>query len=484
MNLLAWSQPKMLRTFLKDSVIYAIPAFVSRGLSLFLIPLYIRMLSPADYGSLDLLMVFANLVNLTIALEVSQGVARFYSDASDKAYKVAYASSAFWFTVFCYSLFMVLALSYSNTLSVWVMGRSGLKVTFQIGTVYIVLNGIFYLIQNQFRWELRSKHYGIVSLSVAFSTAVAALVFIYRLRWGLEGLLLGQVFGALVGVIYGLWHLRKSFRFHFNVARLREMLAFSFPLVPSGIAVFISTYIDRLMINYFLSVEDVGIYGLGFRLASIIGLVIVGFQGALTPLIYSHHRKIDTPHQLAQIFRIFLAFALFFYLALALFSRNILLIFSPPEYYGAAEIVPFLGLAILLMNMYIFAPGISITKKTHIILWINIMGAILNSFLNWFLIPLLGIFGAALATCIGSACVFIFYMLFSQKLYFVPHKFLKLVFAAALSVILALVGTQISTFLGFDIVIKLMLLTIFVTTVFKIGLISMSEITSATKFLR
>lgn len=427
----------LLRTFLRDSAVYAVPTFFSRGLYIILVPLYTRVLSPADFGSLDLLMVFAGLVNLTVALEVSQGVARYYVSEPDADRKVLYASTAFWFTVFCYTLFLIVALMFAPALSRLVMGAQGLENMFRIGTVSIWLNGIFYLVQGQFRWELRSKHYAAVSLLVTCVTAVVAVTLAYYFEWGFAGILCGSVAGALVGCVYGVWHLRNSFRPCFQMDRLKDMLRFSAPLVPSGIAVFVSLYVDRLMINHFLSLDEVGLYGIGFRLASTVGLVMVGFQAALTPLVYVHYREEQTPQQLALIFRWFLVFALLIYLFLSLFASEILHFITTPAYYSAATVVVYLVPAILLSNMYIFAPGISIAKKTHLILYINLCGAVLNAGLNWLLIPKLGITGAALATLLGYACVFAAYMSISQRLYFVPHQWRTLGIAVAGATVLA-----------------------------------------------
>ncbi len=427
----------MLRAFLKDGAIYAIPAFISRGLALFLVPLYTRVLSPADYGSLDLLVVFAGIISLTIALEVSQGVARFYADETDPQRKLLYASSAFWFTLACYSVFAIVALIFTDSLAPLIMGQTGLETAFQIGIAYIWVNGMFYLIQNQFRWELRSRHYAVVSLLMSFVTAGVSVWFAYGLRWGLEGLLLGLVVGSLVGTVLGLWWLRNSFRFRFDVARLREMLVFSTPLVFAGIAVWISLYIDRIMINHFLSIGEVGLYGIGYRLASVAGLVMVGFQSALTPLIYTYYREADTPYQLARIFRLFLFFALLVFLSLTFFATDILRLLVTEPFYGGAVVVVYLVPAILLANMYIFAPGIGIAKKTHFLIWINVGGALLNAALNYFLIPALGIAGAGLATLMGYLAVFTAYMLLSQKFYAVPHQWriisVAVVFAAVLA---------------------------------------------------
>jgi O-antigen/teichoic acid export membrane protein len=466
----------MIRSFIKDSAIYAIPSIVSRGLAIILIPLYTRVLTPADFGSFDLFIAFTTLINLTVALEISQGVARFYSSESNTTRRVSYASSAFWFTVCCYTFFLSVALIVNKELSYLVMGRSGMEPSFQVGVIYIFLNGIFYLIQNQFRWEFRSGHYAIVSLFVTIITAALAVFLTYFLAWGLYGLLLGMAGGVLVGCVYGLWHLQNSFRFQFHWSRLKEMLIFSAPLVPSGIAVFITLYIDRLMISHFLSLDDVGLFGIGYRFASMVGLVMVGFQGALTPLIYANHSDEKTPRKLAIIFRGFVAFSLLIFLSLCLFANEILYLMTTPDYYPAAAIIIFLTPAILLSNMYIFAPGIGIAKKTHLILYVNIVGATLNIILNWMLIPKFGISGAAIATLLSYASIFFVYMRLSQKLYFVPHKWRPIFFALIVTSLLAYWVPKLNMPFSLGIVLKLLIISLMCIFYVIVGLIKSSEI--------
>lgn len=466
----------MLKAFLRDSAIYAIPSIVSRGLAVILIPLYTRVLSPADYGSFDLLSAFAVLVNLTVALEVSQGVARFYSDEKDAERRVDYASSAFWFTIFCYTVFLIAALFFNKELSLLVMGRSGMETAFGVGVIYIFFNGVFYFIQNQFRWELRSSHYAIVSSIVTVATAVLAVILTYVWTWGLAGLLSGMAGGALAGVFYGLWHFRATFRFQFQWDRLREMLVFSVPLVPSGISVFVSQYIDRLMINHYLSLNDVGLFGIGFRVAGMVGLVIVGFQGALTPLIYAHHRNPSTPSQLARIFRIFVAFALLMFLVISIFAKNIMTVLTTPAYYDAANIVVFLIPAILLSNMYIFAPGTAIEKKTHIILWINVGGALLNVLLNAVLIPHFGIEGASVAKLISYGLVFGAYMWFSQQLYYVPHDWKSMMQATLFAGTVAYWISRIELSVAWVLPLKMMSIAAVILVILMTGLIRLSEL--------
>jgi O-antigen/teichoic acid export membrane protein len=426
----------LLRAFVKDGALYAIPSFLSRGLSLILVPLYTRVLSPSDYGSLDLLMTFAGVVNLTIALEVSQGVARFYASEPNPQRKVAYASSALWFTVAVYTLFAAAMLTVPG-LSTLIMGQRGLDLAFTVGIGYIWVNSIYYLIQNQFRWELRSVDYLVTSILMTLVTAGVAVVLTVVFRWGLVGLLVGSASGCTAATCVGLYRLRSSFRAVIDVRQLKQMLAFSTPLVVSGIAVWLNTYVDRLVIRHFLTIDDVGLYGVGYRIASVAGLVMAGFRGALTPLVYANFQKPDAPVQLARIFRCFVAVALTVFLMLTLFASDILQIMTTPAFFGGAVVVIYLVPVAFLANMYIFSPGIGIAKRTHILVWVNVGGGLLNLLLNLVLVPRMGISGAGLATLISFMAVFGLITGIGQRLYRIPHRFGTLIAAAATAALLA-----------------------------------------------
>jgi O-antigen/teichoic acid export membrane protein len=79
-------------------------------------------------------------------------------------------------------------------------------------------------------------------------------------------------------------------------------------------------------------------------------------------------------------------------------------------------------MAVFFSNMYIFAPGISIAKKSKLIAVISIIAAIMNAILNYALIPVLGLSGAAYATLISAVSAFSLYIIFSYKYYPIPYQ--------------------------------------------------------------
>jgi O-antigen/teichoic acid export membrane protein len=469
----------MIARFLKDGAIYAISGIITRGLSFFLLPLYTRLLAPSDYGALDMLLTFGAFIHLTVALEISQGMARYYGESKDEQDRVGYGSTAFWFTLAAYNVFLIAALVFADALSLWVMGKQGLENVFRIGLFNLWINGLFNILQNQFRWSLRSRFYAISSLIAAVVSTLATFLLAYKFEQGLYGIVSALAVGALAGCCYALPHLRDSVKFRFDTARLKRMLRFSLPLVPSGIAVFAAYYIDRIMIRHFMTLADVGIYGIAFRIASITSLIMVGFQMSLTPLVMAHHREKETPGHIATIFRIFVAFSLVLFLGLGLFAKETLWLMATPDYYGAAPVVAFLAPAILLSNMYIFAPGTTIANKTHYILYINLAGAALNILLNLFLIPQYGIFGACTATLINYACVFAAYTVLGQRLYRIPYEWAAILRVMLISAVLVTAGLYIDWSPLAVIIAKIALFVTGCACIFLFKLITPQEMRSA-----
>jgi O-antigen/teichoic acid export membrane protein len=191
------------------------------------------------------------------------------------------------------------------------------------------------------------------------------------------------------------------------------------------------------MIQHYLGLGELGLYGIGYRISSIIGIMVVGFVQALPPLIFDRYQLENTPGEIAKIFRIFTGALLICYLAISLFGHFILRVFTTPDYYAAASLIVYLVPVVALAQMYIFTPGMHIKKRTGIIGLIYVASAAINAGLNVILIPRLGLEGAGLATLIGYLFFFSMYTLFSQRLYPVPHAWKPLLLAAGAISILA-----------------------------------------------
>lgn len=412
----------MLTQLLRHGAIYTAGTLLTRALSLLLIPFYTRVLSPRDYGVLDLLLVIASLVNVTVALEISQGLARNYADAATSGDRRAYASTALWFTIGAYSIFSLGCALFAGPLSRWLFEADGREGILRVAVASIWAEGIFYLCQNQLRWELRPAAYATASLTFSVVAIGATLVLVLAFGRGFAGVVWGRLAGSAAGVVATLALGWRSYGLRFDRRKCREMLAFSLPLVPSSVGVIACIHIDRVVLKELAGLGDVGIYGVAYRFASVVALVLAGFQTSLVPLVLARHREPSTPSDLARVLRHFVAFVVLAYLGLSLLGRELVAFLTTPEYHAASELLPFLIATIAVANMSMFAPGLVIAKRTGLIAGLNLGMAALNLALSLTLVPMLGRMGAALATLASVLAGFVGLLAASQRHYPIPYE--------------------------------------------------------------
>lgn len=466
----------MISDFLKNSLIYTLSTLISKGLNIILMPIYTNILLPTEFGIFDLFIIFGSIVSFTVALEISQAVARFTPSIDSQNLKISYVSTAFWFTLGMYVIFLLTTFIFSEEISYAILNLDSYTNVFQIAIIYIFLAGIFYFLQNQLRFEGNSKGYALLSIVFSIANIILTFVFGIVMELGINGIFLAMTLSSGISVLVAFFFIKNLIKIQFNVKALKEMLLFSIPLVPSSIAVFFSMYIDRYMLNHFLGLEAVGIYSVAARFALIMSLVMTGFQMAITPLVYQKYNDSDTPHNLSRIFRYFIASGLVLFLTISIFSEEIISLLTSPDYHEAFTLIPFLALAFLLSNMYVFMPGIAIKKKTHLFVIINIIGAISNTILNFLFIPYFGLIGAALATTISYFLVFLLYAYFSQKYYFVTHKWFPIALALLMSTAFIIIINLISLSFWQILFIKPIFIILFVTLIFYTGIIEKSEL--------
>lgn len=427
----------MIRAVWRDGMIYAGGGVLARAIGLLTLPMVVRTLTPAEYGALELITTIGVLVNLVLPLEISQGLARFWNERQEGAPRRRLAGTAWTFTVASHVAFVAACSLAAAPIALALLGDAGYASAVRAGSCAIAFNNVFYLLQNQFRWELRPQAYAAATLFYATANLFLLAVFIWALGARLEGVLWAQAIAAASACAIGFAWLRRSFAFGIARAEMAEMLRFSLPLVPAGVAIFASFYVNRLMLNALGTLQDVGLFGLASRLAGVATLALMGIQ-AVTPWVYAHHREPETPMRLARLLEGFAAVTLAACLALGLFATELVLLLATPDYVDAAAQVTWLSVASILAQLYIFTPGIVLAKKTYWQLAITLGSACTGIALNVLLIPHWGVWGATLATLGAGAVFFGVWAGASQRLYPLPIRWGPIAAAVGLFVLLGL----------------------------------------------
>lgn len=404
---------------IRHSVIYMVPTILTKGLGFLLLPIYTHAFAPSDYGALDLITSLGPMVQVVITLEVVQGMVRLRVDLPPDQ-RARLTGTTWLFSLLVYAAFVAVALPSAPWLAQHVLGNGDLVDVTRIGIVSITMSALATMFLNQFRWELRSTTYTILATCYAVTTIVVAAWMALVAELGVFGVLAGQAASAAVFSLIAVALARHSVRWVLSGTLLRRMLAYSWPLVPASLSVTLTLYFDRIALTVLTSLQEVGVFGVAARLASVITILVAALQTAVMPLILAHYTEPGTPASLAKVFRWALAILLSVCLALHLAAQELVALLAPPAYAGAAKLVPVLALAMMVNQLYVFFPGMALAMKTRQQLAVTVAAAVVTLVANIALIPALGASGAALATLWAALTFFALWSAASQRHYPLP----------------------------------------------------------------
>jgi len=296
----------------------------------------------------------------------------------------------------------------------------------------------------QFRWALRARDFAIGSAAYPLLVLAGMSALVFENRVSPEHVLWMQAGAAAAVALACAIALRRDIEWRLDRSELRALLAFSLPLVPAGVAMFAIVYLQRFVLNAMSTLESVGLYAVGSRLAGATTLVLIGVQSALTPLVYAHHAEPGTPAKLARLLEGFWGAALGACLALTVFAPELIVLLAVPAYADAAALMPWLAPAAVLAQMYIFAPGIPLAKKTGWQLAITLAAGAIGLLLALALVPAWDEAGAAVATLVASAAYVAGWLAAGQRLYPLPLRWTPLVGSTALYAAVAVAATAMA----------------------------------------
>ena len=320
-------------------------------------------------------------------------------------------------------------------ISVILIAFCGLMIFFQLylDTVEMVLWGLLfiYMVFNAMNMLLNDflnvQNKLILFSKIGMARVTASLVFIgifffwhfefmdhVQALWGM------QVAGSLVGILF-FYRAYKSYtpkiKVHFK-SFLKRYFHFAWPLGFSALWIWISNYFDRYAIEYFLNIQEVGVYSASYSVGSKFFLVISPvFVILSTPIVFGNYKKQEKKKRLKTFGFYYSLIALPTLVLIYIFQETIGFLLLSEDYSDGFFLIFWIALAFFLitlaqlLELYFYSE-----QRTRVILASNIAAASTNLLLNVLLIPSLGILGAAVATCCGFTAYFICtYLFFNQN---------------------------------------------------------------------
>ncbi len=431
-----------------DAFVYGLGGIANQAVAILLVPIYARVLGAPGVGVTGVLNSIISLALMLVGLALPQAFFRWYlREAADRDGRAHVLRTTLAIRIAASLGGFALVLLAAVPLTALLYGGENLLV-FALAAPIVLFDTFNGIPLSFLRAERRPRDYIVITMTRAVTGTVLILTLVVALEFGVVGVALGSAIAAALSAAIGGWVLWRSgmWRPVVDEDLSRAMLTFALPLVPAAIAGWTLNLADRPLLQVFTGdTVVVGVYTLGYTAGLVINaLVIQPFSLSWSATFWDVSRLDDAPRIFARTLTWFLAIASAVALILSAIGTDVIRLLFGPEFEDARFIVPFSAFAFVLYGAYtILATGLSIVGRSALVATTMVVAAVVALALNFALIPLLGMYGAAISTVVGYGLVAALAGWQSQRHYPVPWQRLRAVvilgLAAALSA-LALLG--------------------------------------------
>lgn len=467
-----------LKNLASESVVYGLSGIATKFLFVFLVPLYARIFAPSEYGVMSLVSNTMTLISIFVVLGLDSAVGRWFYDTEDDRDRRTTISTWSWCQFSVSVGFSIALFISSDYVANVIVGNASSSSYFKITALVLPLSTLGTVVTSWLRLQRRAWAMVGYSIGTNVFLVVLTVVFVVPLHLGLRGVYLAQLITAVISTGLVLVLMRGWLNFGlFEMRRLKEMLRYSLPLVPAGLAYWAVNLSGLYFIQGYATTSDVGLYQVGSSVASAMMLLTAAFQQAWGPFAMSIHRNEQAPRVYADVLTAYLMVTCFFAVLLSLFASQIVSLVATREYEGAGRVVAILSFNHVMIGLsYIAAVGASIAKSTKAYGIATVVAGVLTVALNFILVPLKGKEGAALSALIGQSVVPVVVFYSSQKLFPIPYRFGAAAGMIGLAGVVSFAGGSLPSFGAGEILLKIALVVILIAGIFTFKITSLGKI--------
>ncbi|HET9440602.1 MAG TPA: oligosaccharide flippase family protein [Longimicrobiales bacterium] len=409
----------------RHSLIYAVGMVLTKAVAFLMLPVYTRLLTPADYGVLQLVMMFLEVLSIFAGSRIAYGIFHFYYKAADEDAKRRVLSTAVMLLAVTFAATSALTFALAPTIAQAIFGEGGNYITYiRLAAVGIAFESLITVPNALFQLQQQSIRFvGFSLLRLCLQLSLNLLLLI-QFNMGVAGVLLSSVItNVLVGgflAVRLLFVVGRSFDF----TAARAFLRFGLPLVAMQAATFIFTFGDRYFLNKAGDTTAVGLYGLAYQFGFLVGTIgYMPLEMVWDPQRFAVAKRADRDLIYSRVFKYMNVALITAAVGLSLFVGDVLRVISAPAFHGAAVFVP------VIVGAYIFQAwgtffniGIMITERTHFYTIANWAAAAVAVIGYVLLIPKYLAWGAALTVVASLGTRFWLTHVFSQRLWRINYE--------------------------------------------------------------
>ena len=412
-----------IRSLSKDTLIYGVNTIVGRFLNFLLVPYYTNKFLPEEYGVIALIYSYIALFNVFFSLGLESGYMRFASLKETGTERENFSNPYIVNAV--NSLFLGLLLfAFSGGLAGILQIDAKYSYLLKYAAAILVLDSVSLIPFASLRLANMAGKFVAFKVTNIVINVVLNILLISYYDMGIEAVLISNLISSFVSFVLVFPVVLKSWTFSWNRQLVTELMKFSLPYIPTGIAANLVQVVDRPILKMISDDSTVGVYQANYKLGIFMLLIVSMFEYAWRPFFLNNAKDENAKWIFTKVMTAFVFAASAAVLALSVFIEDIVKADLPfgfhligKDYWGGLGIVPIILFSYIFYGIYInLTAGIYIEKKTSYLPVITVVAAALNISFIYILYPLLGLTGAALATLIS-------YVAMSGGIYYVSNKY-------------------------------------------------------------
>jgi len=424
-----------IKKLFSHTVIYGLGIVLNRSVNFILLPVYTNYYSPQEIGMLTLLQSLSFFLMVIYALGMETSFMKFFiEEKNEKNRSEIYSTTLIFLLIF--TAVISSAIFFFSESIVTLFDFTDIDTSILLLKILCVLmaaDTIYRFPLLLFRAELKAKTYAYINLLTFFVNIIANIILIVFLKMGIEAILYSYLLSVFVTLTVSILMTGKYLTFRISIHRLKEMLIYGNKFIYIGLCLILIDMSDRFFLKYFFNEKVVGIYWANYRLATVMSLVIAAFKFSWTPYFLNLSDNPENKKIISNIFTYFCFAGLSLFLIFSLLTDQFVKIdifgmqFLDEKFLHGLSIVPIVLMAYFFSGAYSTLNAAPFfTDKTFLILFISAAGLLINLALNFLLIPILEMNGAALSTLITYFAMFLIMYYYSQKIYRIDYEWKKI----------------------------------------------------------
>ena len=426
-----------------QTVIYGLSTILARIINFLFVPIYTRLLTPESYGVVTEFMAYIAVLQVVLVMGLETGCFRFANKEGIDPKKVY--SNAF-VTVFCVSAtFLALMIAFAGQISS-ALGYVGYEACIMYMGGILALDAVTAILFAKLRQESKALKFAIFKTIKIITETVANLVLflwfpkhVASAPWLLNFIPETPDFSYVIFAIFiscivcGLLFIPEYFKLSFRLEPklLKQMLAYSLPLMVAALPGIVNDFLDRILFRYFDTNAEawrssLGLYQAAVKLAVIMNLFIQMFRYAAEPFFFRRAKEKDSLQLYASVQEYFTAFCGLVFLGVILYIDIIALILGP-QFRSAVGVVPIMLLSYMLLGMlFNVSMWYKLSGKTNMAIWITLAGLVVTALVIVIFMPKYSYWAAAYGHLASYVVMFAISSVLGAKYYPIPYRWGRL----------------------------------------------------------